>query len=129
MSSVVLIVESDAALAAALRMVLASNGYRVLDAPNGAAAIRLLKTAELPDLILTGLDLPFVSGRELLDICRRDSRLRHIPTIALDEPYGAQPAALATARLARPFGSRQLIQLVQATLTAATSSTGRGGGT
>jgi CheY-like chemotaxis protein len=127
MSQLVLIVESDVALAAAMRMALMWRGYRVVEAQNGAAAVGLLKSAELPHLILTALDMPFVTGWELLDICRRDPRLRSIPTIALDESDGSRLDGLATATLARPFGIDQLIQLVQSTLAIASSRPGPGG--
>ncbi len=39
--------------------------------------------ATRPDLILLDLDLPHMSGRELLEIVKKDQTLRHIPIVVL----------------------------------------------
>jgi CheY-like chemotaxis protein len=49
--------------------VLAKNGYRVLEAANGAEALRICGEAKQPiDLILSDLVMPELGGREL--VCR-----------------------------------------------------------
>ena len=47
-----------------LRMGLSTQGYEVLDAPNGKAALDLLE--QKPDLIILDLGLPDMQGLDLL---------------------------------------------------------------
>jgi len=56
---------------------------------DGRAALRYLKRegdyahAAKPDLILLDLDLPHISGREVLEQVKADTELRHIPVVIL----------------------------------------------
>jgi CheY-like chemotaxis protein len=68
----ILIVEDDASLRAALRLLLEQNGYRCVEASNGREALSLAR-AHLPryvllDLILPGLDGFTVAGRLRADL-------------------------------------------------------------
>jgi signal transduction histidine kinase len=60
-----LLVEDDEAVRALLRTVLQRHGYRVLDAPDGRAALLLSETVHgRLDLVLTDVVMPHMSGRE-----------------------------------------------------------------
>jgi two-component system, cell cycle sensor histidine kinase and response regulator CckA len=63
----VLLVEDEDALRAAIRRLLQAEGYRVLEAENGAAALRLLERAAALEvaLVLTDLRMPVMDGRQL----------------------------------------------------------------
>src|SRR6202012_62700 len=56
---------------------------------DGRAALQYLKkkgpyaTASTPDLILLDLDLPHLSGREVLEEVKKDMKLRQIPIVIL----------------------------------------------
>ena len=54
----------------------------MLSAQNGAQGLALAK-AHLPDVILTDIHLPGLSGIELLKILQDDPATRHIPVVAL----------------------------------------------
>ena len=58
---------------------MSSFGFSVRVAEDGFVALKILREV-LPDLILTDLRMPGMSGFELLSIVRR--RFPHIPTIA-----------------------------------------------
>jgi two-component system cell cycle sensor histidine kinase/response regulator CckA len=62
----VLVVEDEDNLRAVIRRLLQGEGYGVLEAGNGASALRVL---ELPDhnveLVLTDLRMPVMDGRQL----------------------------------------------------------------
>jgi CheY-like chemotaxis protein len=88
---------------------LSAKGYEVGVAKDGFAALAQMRGA-LPDLIVTDLKMPNMSGFEFLSIARR--RFPQIPTIAVSgefhppiEPLGV----LADVFLAKPFRLEELL--------------------
>jgi two-component system NtrC family sensor kinase len=71
-SETVLVVEDDTQVNKLAVEALQERGYRVISAPAGAAALRLLETAPHIDLLLTDVVLPGgMNGRELSDAVRQ----------------------------------------------------------
>ena len=69
-SETILVVEDEAPVRAVTRQLLERNGYTVLEAPDGAAALALVDGAAGSrdiDLLLTDVIMPGMSGRELAD--------------------------------------------------------------
>lgn len=65
-SATVLLVEDEAGLREPVRDYLANEGYRVLDAANGAAALQLLESQPFRiDALITDVIMPLVNGPEL----------------------------------------------------------------
>ena len=64
---VVLVVEDEEPLRAMIRRLLQREGYTVLEADNGAHALRLLEEASgrTVELVLTDVRMPLMGGREL----------------------------------------------------------------
>ena len=60
----VLVVDDEPPIRKLLRMGLGTQGYQILDAPNGKTALELM--AEEPDLVILDLGLPDMQGLELL---------------------------------------------------------------
>jgi CheY-like chemotaxis protein len=92
---------------------LSTEGYEVCVAKDGFAALAQLHGA-LPDLIVTDLKMPNMSGFEFLSIARR--RFPQIPTIAVSgefhpplEPLGV----LADAFFAKPFRLDELLTKIE----------------
>jgi PAS domain S-box-containing protein len=68
----VLVVEDEAALRAYTSEILRELGYRVLEAPDGAAALAALAEAPQIDLLLTDVVMPGgLDGRQLAEAARR----------------------------------------------------------
>jgi len=68
----ILLIEDEPSLRDMVRRALAATGYTVVDAGDGAAAIRLMEERKDPvDLVLTDMILPGMSGRELAVEFRR----------------------------------------------------------
>jgi two-component system, NtrC family, response regulator AtoC len=76
----VLIAEDEANMRRVLSALLERDGYRTLEAPDGAAALDLL-AREPVDAILTDLRMPKLNGLELLEAVRR--KHPEIPVIML----------------------------------------------
>lgn len=86
-----LVVDDDPRLLHASRLILEEKGYEVRAADDGFQALVELRRAA-PDLIVSDLKMPNMSGFELLSVVRR--RFPHIPVIALSGEYDGTPAAL-----------------------------------
>ncbi len=78
----ILIVEDNELNAKLFRDLLSSKGHRILETREGMQAIRLAQT-EKPDLILMDIQLPEISGYDLIRMIKEDSSLRPIPVIAI----------------------------------------------
>ena len=75
-TEVILVVEDDPALRGMVRASLELYGYTVLEAGNGEEALKLLALYNAsPDLLLTDLVMPRVTGRELIDALSMEGRL------------------------------------------------------
>lgn len=77
-----LIVEDDRDIVALFRHVLDLAGYQTEIALHGKVAVDFLSRRE-PDIVLLDLNLPGVSGVEILSMMRADERLRNIPVVVI----------------------------------------------
>jgi DNA-binding response OmpR family regulator len=104
-----LFVDDEAVSRELFRTSLAAEGYEVCVAKDGFAALAQMRGV-LPDLILTDLKMPNMSGFEFLSIVRR--RFPQIPTIAMSgefEPPIETLGVLADAFFAKPFRFEELL--------------------
>ena len=96
----ILLIEDDADLADAIAEILTMEGYRVVYASDGMAALALLADSELPDLILLDLMMPKMSGWEFREAQLRDYRIARIPVVVLS----------ATGEPARPIDAMRILR-------------------
>jgi two-component system KDP operon response regulator KdpE len=113
----VLIVDDEPPIRKLLRMGLTAQGYHVLEAPNGKAALELLEQS--PDLVILDLGLPDVQGLDLLRTMR--ARNEQVPIVVLSSrgDEGAKVAALdlgADDYVTKPFGTEELLARMRAAL-------------
>ena len=88
----VLVVDDDLSLLKISTLVLTEHGYEVRTATDGFEALVELRRS-MPDLIVSDLAMPNMSGFELLSVVRR--RFPHIPVIAISGEFnGESPAGL-----------------------------------
>ncbi len=80
----VLVVEDDALIRALLSAILTQSGYRVCSAEDGFSALAEIRK-EIPDIILCDLNMPGMSGFELLSVVRR--RFFAIQAIAMSAAF------------------------------------------
>lgn len=78
----ILIVEDEPALLKALNIEILSQGYEVLSATNGEAALEVIRN-ETPQLILLDIIMPKMNGFQVLEAMQNDERLKKIPVIML----------------------------------------------
>ncbi|NEQ45527.1 MAG: response regulator [Leptolyngbya sp. SIOISBB] len=113
----ILVVDDNHDLRAYISNVLQRQGYQVRTAHNGEAALAMLETFA-PNLVLTDLMMPGMSGLELLQQIRQDDRLNSIPVVLLtakvdDETRIEGVEQGADAYLGKPFNDRELLAEVR----------------
>jgi len=113
----VLVVDDEPPIRKLLRMGLTTQGYDILEAPNGKVALELL--AEHPALVILDLGLPDIQGHELLRMIR--ARDDSVPIVVLssrgDEAGKVQALDLgADDYVTKPFGMDELLARLRAAL-------------
>ena len=113
----ILVVDDEPPIRKLLRMGLSTQGYEVLEAPNGKTALELL--AQSPDLIVLDLGLPDIQGLELLRTMR--ARNESVPIVVLssrgDEAGKVEALDLgADDYVTKPFGMDELLARMRAAL-------------
>lgn len=90
----VLLVEDDTNLSEIYQARLEAEGYIVVAAPDGETALALA-AKEKPDLIISDVMMPKISGFEMLDILRNTDGLKHTKVIMLTALGQAEDKARA----------------------------------
>ena len=113
----VLVVDDEPPIRRFLRTSLGASEYRVVEAEDAAAAMRLM-AAEKPDLVVLDLGLPDKSGLELIAEIRKTSA---VPIVVLsarhDERSKVEALDLgADDYVSKPFGMAELMARLRAAL-------------
>src|SRR6185312_9319180 len=80
----VLIVDDDPSIRATVSMLLAARGYDVQSAADGFDALLQMKS-QVPDVIISDLNMPQMSGFEFLSVVRR--RFPQILVVAMSGAF------------------------------------------
>jgi CheY-like chemotaxis protein len=81
----ILVVDDDASVRNMMAMLLNASGYQVSAAEHGFDALLQLRVPPPPDVIISDLNMPQMSGFEFLSVVRR--RFPEIPVIAVSGAY------------------------------------------
>ena len=114
--SPILVVDDSESVRAALRTMLESDGYAVLEAANGAEALQILvNTADsVPALIILDLQMPKMSGWELARIARSYHRLAGIPLLVISVHEASEATLPGVAgHLRKPISRETLLAEVR----------------
>lgn len=109
---VVLVVEDNKDLCALLHLQL-EDKFTVYDAGNGEEGLKMIERLH-PELVVTDLMMPVMSGMEMLKQLREDFKISHIPVVILTAKHNedAKIQALnlgANAYITKPFNKDYLI--------------------
>jgi signal transduction histidine kinase/class 3 adenylate cyclase/two-component SAPR family response regulator len=113
----VLIVEDNADMRSYVSKVLQRVGHEVHTARNGAEGFQAAQALQ-PQIVVTDLMMPLVSGLEMIQMMRQDEALKGIPVILLtakaDEDTRIEGVEQgADAYLSKPFNDRELLAEVR----------------
>ncbi|MBW4583040.1 MAG: response regulator [Tildeniella nuda ZEHNDER 1965/U140] len=113
----ILIVDDNPDLRTYVSTILREQGYRIWTARNGAEGFQSAQTNR-PQLIVSDLMMPLVSGLDMIRMIREDDDLKGIPIILLtakaDEDTRIEGVERgADAYLSKPFSDRELLAEVR----------------
>src|SRR5262250_3274817 len=113
----VLVVDDERPIRKLLRMGLSTQGYEILEAPDGKTSLKLL--AQKPDLIILDLGLPDIEGLDLLRMIRGQNE--SVPIVVLssrgDESGKVEALDLGSDDyVTKPFGMDELLARLRAAL-------------
>src|SRR5262249_62048681 len=113
----VLVIDDEPPIRKLLRMGLSTQGYQVLEAPNGRTSLELL--GQKPDLVILDLGLPDMQGLELLRMIR--ARNEGVPIVVLSSRGGEASKVqgldlAADDYVTKPFGMDGLLARLRAPL-------------
>jgi two-component system, chemotaxis family, chemotaxis protein CheY len=116
----VLIVEDDYFVRTLLNFLLKEQ-YEVVSVENGHKGLIWMDKGNMPDLILSDIDMPQLDGYDLLQQLRRSGYYRDIPVIMLtgfddDATRDRCLSAGATGCLTKPFNPPDLLQAITSAL-------------
>jgi CheY-like chemotaxis protein len=112
----VLVVEDDPDIQQVLRFALEMAGYPVTTADNGVEALRQLKAATPPCLILLDLMMPVMDGWQFRAAQQQDPALAAIPVVVISADGRTPQKAVsigAAGYLTKPVDFDRLVEVVQ----------------
>jgi len=114
----ILIIEDSKPFRRLVEFILTKAGYEVISAKDGFEAIFRLSEGDVPDLILTDIEMPNFTGEELITNLFNSGLFSHIPVIILtgiesNEVKEKCIASGAFAYLNKPFDPTELLKYVE----------------
>jgi len=105
---VILLADPDPETRGEIRTELEQAGYTVTAVATGLEAAQVLMQT-VPRLLVIDLDVKWLSGRQLIELLRRNARTAFIPIVAIG---GAVEDLRGIPMLVRPVSARQVLVLV-----------------
>ena len=110
----ILVVDDEAHIVHVVALKLRNAGYEVVTAGDGEEALEVAVN-EVPDLIITDLQMPYMSGLQLCEKLRETKELQHIPALMLTaRGYTIAETDLARTNikevLSKPFSPREVLE-------------------
>jgi len=114
----ILVVDDEPHITHVLALKLRGAGYTVETAGDGEEGFEMARQT-VPDLIITDLQMPYLTGLEMCQKLRSNAETAEIPALLLTaRGYGLSPEDLATTNilemLSKPFGPREVLEKVNA---------------
>lgn len=109
----ILVVDDDTAIRDSTSQILTDSGFRVVEARDGAEALRAIDV-EQPALIVLDVQMPGIDGPAFARELR--TRLRRVPLVILTgvpDPKREADRCNAEAFLRKPFDADELVRLVR----------------
>jgi CheY-like chemotaxis protein len=115
----ILIVEDHPTMRDAMRLVLEEDGHQVEEATDGAAGIAMVRD-RAPDVVLLDLNIPVVSGAEVLETLKSDPATAEVLVVVVtatgEEGRRKALSKGADGYITKPFSPLALLRTVERVL-------------
>ena len=116
MTHKLLIVDDEAHILQVLSLKLRHCGYHITTAVDGEDAMHQVRT-NVPDLVITDVQMPFMNGLELAHSLQNDKKTSHIPVVVLTargHTLAASDTDIPNVKkvISKPFSPRGIVELV-----------------
>ena len=117
MSKTVLVVDDSATMRQMVSFTLSGAGFTVVEAGDGADAVKKLTAGTKPNLVITDLNMPNMDGISLIKEIRKMGTLKFTPILMLttestDDKKKEGQAAGATGWIVKPFNPEQMLKVI-----------------
>ncbi len=118
----VMIVDDSPSVRKVNEKMILNCGWRAITAKDGLEALEILESSdELPDVILTDIEMPRMDGYEFISTIRKRNNLRKIPVLIITsrttEKHKQKAFELgATSYITKPFDQEALVQKIKEVL-------------
>jgi DNA-binding response OmpR family regulator len=111
------VIDDDKHLAGLLTDYLEERGFSVLTAYDGSSGVTVIKAGK-PGLIVLDVDMPVMSGLQVLEVLRRDPETKTIPVIMLtgvvsDQVYPHIAKMPKVSHIKKPVNLEDLYSMVK----------------
>jgi two-component system chemotaxis response regulator CheY len=116
-SKTILTVDDSRTMRDMLRLALLEVGFHVLQAEDGVHGLEMLE-GQLPDVIVTDINMPRLDGYGFIEGVRADPRYRAIPILVLSTESSTEKKlrardAGATGWIVKPFSAEKLVDAIR----------------
>ena len=114
----ILIADDESTVRRMIRQILEGAGHDVMEATNGAEAVRQVEKTQ-PDLLIVDVMMPQINGKEVCRKIRSSPETETLPIILMTAPWTTSDDFLALENtgadrfLAKPFDDAALMKAVQ----------------
>jgi CheY-like chemotaxis protein len=115
----VLVVDDEPSLRFLLRVLFEVEGHDVDEAPDGKAALERIGR-ERPDLVVTDVMMPVMTGRQLIETLRADPATADIPVIVVSASTNVHTVSGSDAAFRKPFDHAAMLAAARVLLGAGT---------
>ena len=108
--------DDDPEMLSLLKMIFNGEGIDVLTAENGQVALNILDAEKNPQLILSDITMPVMSGSEFIIRLKKKDKTKNIPIIlssAMPNTTASIKTLGAAASLPKPYNLEKLMALVK----------------
>lgn len=114
----VLVVDDSPSVRHMTSKVIKSAGWEALTAKDGVEALEIMRDGDLPDVVLTDVEMPRMDGYELVSTVQKDEYLNSVPMVFItsraSDKHRERAAELGiTEYLTKPFVEAELVGLVE----------------
>jgi len=121
----ILIVEDHPTMRDAMRLVLEEDGHDVEDASDGESGLAAVR-AHPPDVVLLDLNIPALSGAEVLEALKEDPATKDVLVVVVtatgEEGRARSLAGGADGYITKPFSPLALLRTVERALRGSSTS-------